>query len=190
MHTRINVTLLQILISLFCSSMAVPAQDEAPFPAPPSDASFRAVIVTDDEPGERLVITGTVFHSDGKTPYAGLLMYFYQTDLSGVYNRTTGSWRTPRLHGWVKTDDKGRYELQTIKPGSYPNRRQPAHIHATVQIPDRKPQWLESFLFYDDPYLKEADRKESVEKGFFSPILKLRRSVDGTLHARRNIIIT
>ncbi len=165
------------------------AQDEAPFPAPPDTLSSRAAIVSADEPGEKLVISGTVYASDGKTPFAGLILYFYQTDLSGVYNRTTGSWRSPRLHGWIRTDANGRYELMTIKPGSYPNRRDPAHIHVTVKLPGAGARWLDAYLFEGDPFLSDAEKKQARNEGNFSPVLKLRKSDDGVLTARRDIIL-
>ncbi|MEX2088444.1 MAG: hypothetical protein WEB62_01690, partial [Bacteroidota bacterium] len=55
-----------------------------------------------------------------KTPAAGVLLYVYQTDATGAYNNDDGSWQRPRINGWFRTDKNGRYEIRTIKPGSYP----------------------------------------------------------------------
>jgi len=178
-----------VLGVMFVSISLGNAQEEAPFPTPPRNVSSIATLASEEEPGEPLVITGTVYRADGKTPFAGLALYFYQTDLSGVYNRTTGSWKNPRLHGWIRTDSEGRYQLKTIKPGSYPTGRNPAHIHVTVQLSGTRAQWLDSYLFEEDPYLTDSDRKQASVGGYFSPVLKLRRSSDGILRGRRNIAI-
>src|SRR5512134_1672562 len=35
------------------------------------------------EPGERLVITGTIYQNDGRTPAAGVVLYAYHTNAAG-----------------------------------------------------------------------------------------------------------
>lgn len=165
------------------------AQEIPPFPSPPANISETARLAPEDEPGERLVIAGTVYQSDGKTPYTGLVLYLYQTDASGVYNKTDNSWMRPRLHGWVKTDKNGRYKVNTIKPGSYPGSRNPAHIHAIVRLPDEQPQWIDDFLFEGDPFLSERDLKQFANQGRFSSIMKIAKEPDGLLRYERDIRI-
>jgi protocatechuate 3,4-dioxygenase beta subunit len=164
-------------------------QEVAPFPDPPPDVSETAMVAPANEPGERLVITGTVYRSDGKTPYSGLILYLYQTDATGVYNTTDRSWKRPRLHGWVKTDKDGRYKINTVKPGSYPGSRNPAHIHATVHLPGEHAKWIDDFLFQDDPYLSDRDIRRGAGKEQFSSIMKTRKGKDGWLRGERDIII-
>ncbi|MBI4419124.1 MAG: hypothetical protein HY563_10130 [Ignavibacteriales bacterium] len=167
----------------------VQAQESAPFPPPPQDISSVARIASNDEPGLPLVITGTVYHSDGRTPFRDLILYFYQTDATGVYNKTDGSYRRPRLHGWVKTDERGGYKIRTIKPGSYPGRKQPAHIHVTVKLPGSSSRWLDDFLFSDDPNLTPSERSLPRTQGRFSHVLTLSREKDGMVVGQRDIII-
>ena len=165
------------------------AQEVPPFPAPPKDFSATTMVAPAGEPGERLVITGTAYKADGKTPFASIVLYVYQTDASGVYNKTDGSWQRPRLRGWVKTDRNGKYKINTIKPGSYPNSKNPAHIHAIAQLPGEQPKWIDDFLFDGDPYLSERDRKQSADLGRFSHIMKTWREPDGLLRAERDIVL-
>lgn len=165
------------------------AQDEAPYPQPPSDVSSTAVVAGDDEPGTRLVITGRVFRADRKTPASGQLLFIYQTDITGVYNRTDNYYGRPRLKGWLKTDSLGNYTIRTIRPGSYPRRKEAAHIHATTQLPGSSPEWLESFLFSDDPNLTKADLENARTAGSFSYVLTTRKDKDGTLIARRDLVL-
>lgn len=164
-------------------------QQEAPFPPVPSNVSSSAVIGADDEPGERLIITGTVFKPDKKTPYEGLVLYLYQTDATGVYNRSDGSWKSPRLHGWVKTDVNGRYEIRAIKPGSYPGSRNPAHIHVVVKLPGERSRWIDEFLFEDDPYLTGIDSQKGADAGAFWRVMKISKARDNVLRCVRDFVI-
>ncbi len=124
---------------------------------------------------------GTVYHADGTAPFRGLIIYLYQTDASGVYNHANRGWREPRLRGWLKTGDRGAYEIQTIKPGSYPGSRNPAHIHAIVRLPGDAQEWIDDFLFDGDPFLADQQQQESLKKGKFANIMKLTRSLESHL---------
>ncbi|GJQ21430.1 MAG: hypothetical protein HBSIN02_17850 [Bacteroidia bacterium] len=166
-----------------------PPQDPAPYPPPPPDVSPVARITQNEEPGTPLTITGTVYRSDRKTPYGGLVLFIYQTDARGVYNKTDGSYLRPRLHGWIKTDGSGKYKLRTIKPGPYPGGNQPAHIHITFKPSGGRPRWLEDFLFSDDPNLTASQRALPRTLGTFSPVLVLSREADGMLVGRRDIVV-
>jgi protocatechuate 3,4-dioxygenase beta subunit len=93
----------------------------------------RMKIAADNEPGQRLVITGHVFGADGKPRRVEL--YAYHTDARGLY-RTDGSFKgEPRLRGTLLTAPDGSYEIDTIKPAPYPNRDIPAHIHVHLRGP-------------------------------------------------------
>ena len=180
---------LNTLFALVSILAVAPSQESAPFPPPPPDVSAVTTIAPNGEPGTRIVITGRVFRSDQKTPYAGLVLYFYHTDASGVYNKTDGSYLRPRLYGWVKTDAEGRYEIRTIKPGSYPRRREAAHIHVTVKERRATGHWLDSFLFEGDPNLNEEERMQPKKLGRLSPVLRLTECKDGVLCAERDLVI-
>ncbi|MDQ2920818.1 MAG: hypothetical protein M3R52_04270 [Acidobacteriota bacterium] len=56
--------------------------------APPNPPS-RIVIPPVGEPGEPLVIFGTVYKEDGKTPADGILIYVYHTNAAGIYAKRT-----------------------------------------------------------------------------------------------------
>jgi protocatechuate 3,4-dioxygenase beta subunit len=178
-----------ILVVLFVFPQDVRAQTRAPFPPHPPDIGWVTEIAAPDEPGTRLIINGTVYESDGKTPMPGFVLYLYQTDSSGVYNRVDGSWQRPRLRGWAKTDSAGRYEIRTIRPGNYPGSSEPAHIHLVVQVSGRNPEWHDSFLFEDDRFLDNEERARIKPDGWFSPVLKLQKRTDGVQQGRRDIRI-
>ena len=166
------------------------SQEKAPYPPAPSDASSVATMTSNDEPGEQLVINGIVYEADGRTPISGFVLYLYQTDSSGVYNKTDRSWQRPRIHGWVRTDNDGKYEIRTIKPGSYPGSRNPAHIHAIVKLAGSEAEWIDDFLFEGDPFLSSKDRKRIENEGRFSPVMSIERDEKGVLRCKRDIKIS
>lgn len=108
-------------------------------------------IAPESEPGVPLVVHGRVI-----PPTAGVVVFAYQTDAGGVYNvQGKRGWR---LRGWVRTDAGGRFELRTIRPGSYPNSRIPAHIHVTIDGPGLPRRWTDEIEFADDPLLPKNER--------------------------------
>ena len=122
-----------------------------------------------DETEPKLKITGTVFQKDGKTPAKDVILYIYQTNRAGIYE-TKGDevgWakRHGFIRGWIKTDAYGSYTFYTFRPGAYPNRRAPEHIHITVKEPDKNEYYLEDYLFDDDPLLTKAERDRLRQRG-------------------------
>jgi protocatechuate 3,4-dioxygenase beta subunit len=92
----------------------------------------RMKIAADNEPGQRMIVTGHVFGADGR-PRAGLQLYAYHTDAQGQYKRDAQG--VARLHGTLVTANDGSYTIDTIKPGQYPGRNTPAHIHIHLREP-------------------------------------------------------
>lgn len=43
-----------------------------------------------NEKGQKLIITGTAFHLDGKTPAKDVVIYYWQTDNDGYYSPKAG----------------------------------------------------------------------------------------------------
>lgn len=113
------------------------------------------------EPGPKLKVTGTIYQRDGKTPASDVILYVYHTDQSGVYakrgDETGWGSRHGYIRGWVKTDRSGQYTFYTLKPGTYPDRSQPAHIHPIILEPDGKYYWLGSYFFEGDTLLSEEE---------------------------------
>lgn len=146
-------------------------------------------IDADGEPGLPLIVSGTIFAPDGHTPLQGIRLFVYQTDATGRYSAGgNGDNRNTRLHGEMRTNAEGHYEFRTIRPGSYPEGGNPAHIHAFVSGPGYPEYWIDEYHFDDDPLINEADRRKSAG-GSFSSILKTTKGADGVLRAVRDIKI-
>jgi catechol 1,2-dioxygenase len=107
--------------------------------------------------GTPLIISGTVYGADCRTPLLGALIEVWQTDARGEYGpgHGTDEQRCCYLQAIVKTDSNGRYRIQTIRPGHYRGEDPPppAHIHFNVQHGEAGV--LTEVLFAGDPYLPE-----------------------------------
>ena len=154
--------------------------------APPTMTS-QITIAAADEPGERLVISGTIYRPDGKTPAEGIVLYVYHTDATGYYNKDDDPYN-PRLRGWMKTGPDGKYEFRTIKPAPYPRRDTPAHIHAQIYSEKIPEYGIDEYWFEGDPLITDTQKKKLMTgRGGFNPIIKLTRDSSGTLHGVRDI---
>ncbi len=139
----------------------------------------------------KIKITGTVFQKDGRTPAKDVILYIYQTNSNGIYEKRGGETGWARRHGyfrgWIKTNADGQYTFYTFRPGSYPNSSEPQHIHLTVKEPDRNEYYLDEYVFDDDPLLTKAKREPLDNRGG-SGIIKL-QSADNISIAKRDIIL-
>jgi protocatechuate 3,4-dioxygenase beta subunit len=152
----------------------------------PAAIPSRATIVPASEPGERLVVSGTVYDTDGVTPVPAITIFVYHTDAKGHYNSPDDA-LNPRLYGWVSTDKDGRYEFRTIRPAPYPQVTTPAHIHVHVYGPGRPEWFIPEYFFEGDPLIPARDRDLPARMGSFSPVVRLTRDGEGSWQGRRDI---
>lgn len=148
--------------------------------------------------GQKILITGTVYEMDGKTPAPNILIYYYQTDINGKYLHQSGEKRSmpPNdlgqthgyIRGWMKTDKDGKYYLYTVRPGSYPGRDEPAHIHLNIKEQGLKDHYYIDDFVFDDDKLLSAERRQKMENRGGSGVLRLLQK--GNLHiGERDIIL-
>ena len=133
--------------------------------------------------GQKLLVTGTMYKSDGKTPAPGVILYYYHTNINGLYAGKRGL--DPRvvrhgyIRGWVKSDANGKYAIYTVRP---------AHIHPAIKEPGiDKGYYIDEFVFDDDKLLTGEKRKRLENRGG-SGILRMLKKGDLQI-AEHNIIL-
>ncbi|PIF47504.1 protocatechuate 3,4-dioxygenase beta subunit [Chryseobacterium sp. 52] len=146
-----------------------------------------------NEKGQKLIVSGTVFQLDGKTPAADVIIYYWQTDRKGYYspakNMDSQTKRHGHIRGWVRTDAEGRYTIKTIRPAPYPGQDLPAHIHLSIKEPDVTPEYYTDEINFDDdqlliPYLKKHPQENRGGSGVVRVLIK-----DSLQIAEHNIIL-
>lgn len=145
MVRRLSLMAIGIVVAL--AAVGAQAVHEAPAVAPSTGR-----VAPQGEPGDPLHVSGVVVGPDG-APIAGASLYIYQTDREGYYGvKPASDNRNPRLKLFLRSDAKGAWAFETVKPGSYPNGRVPPHIHFEVSAPGRAPKIFE-IVFEGDPFV-------------------------------------
>jgi len=133
-----------------------PSPRELPADADLSQLGGRAAL------GERIVVAGRVT-DDGDRPVRGAMIELWQANAAGRYHHERDHHDAPldpnfRGAGRVFTDDDGRYEFTTIKPGAYPwrnhpNAWRPNHIHFSLFGASWGARLVTQMYFPGDPLL-------------------------------------
>ena len=151
----------------------------------PDNVSWKTALSKKSDKDEPMIISGTIFQPDGKTPAPNILIYFYHTDSEGLYGRR-GEVRDGHFRGWLLTGANGKYEFSSIKPAPYPNRTEAAHVHMTLTGKNFKEDSINTILFEVDKFIKPEERNTVGKWGEFIPILKLEKGADGILRGTRD----
>lgn len=166
---------------------------EAVFEGLPTDVDWRTRIAAVAEPGERMQLEGTVRDAAGRV-VGGVLVYAYHTDARGLYPRATAppgpaAARHGRLRGWAKSDARGRYRFDTIRPAGYPDSDLPAHVHMHVLEPGRCTYYIDDLLFADDPRLTSNRRQAMTPGRGGDGVASPTQDARGTWRAVRDIVL-
>jgi len=149
-----------------------------------------AVLAPPDEPGEPLIVSGTVRDGNGK-PIAGALIYVFHADARGNYTQDRPmDEANARLFEYMKTGADGRYEFRTIRPGGYARAPIPQHIHMLVTAAGYRDHACRStcqLVFEDDPRMTAKWRRWAKEGG--NPVLAVTRGEDGIQRSTYNITL-
>ncbi|WP_200816913.1 dioxygenase family protein [Chitinophaga eiseniae] len=146
-----------------------------------------------NEEGQQLMVTGTVFQQDGRTPAKDVVIYYWHTDNDGYYSPAPGMDERVKRHGhirgWVKTGPDGKYAIKTIRPAPYPKDMLPAHIHLSVKEPAvANEYYTDEINFEGDTLLVAHFRKYPPENRGGSGVVKVQLK-DGRQVAEHNIVL-
>ena len=112
--------------------------------------------------GERILVHGRVMDQGGR-PQPGVLVELWQANAGGRYRHRRDGYLAPLdPHfggcGRTLTDEAGRYQFLTIKPGAYPwpnrtNDWRPAHLHFSILGRSWGQRLITQSYFQGDPLI-------------------------------------
>ena len=159
-------------------------------------APFETKIAGPDEAGDRVIISGTMYSSDCRSPVPNALVEVWQANKAGLYDTDKPGNFTERhafrLRGMMLTDQQGRYGFETVMPGRYPvppglpglekygGLTRPAHVHFRVSESLHIPLTTQLY-FKGDPFIAKdpfASRKPSLAIGLKGDVKFLRGTFD------------
>jgi protocatechuate 3,4-dioxygenase beta subunit len=154
---RANIGLTLVFLCAYaCSAAAQSSIHEAP-----AVARSAGRLVTHDEPGQPLHVSGVVVDASG-APVAGASLYVYQTGHEGYCGvKPASDNRNPRLKIFLRSDGQGAWSFDTITPGAYPGGQIPAHIHFEVSARGHAPKVFE-IVFEGDPFVTPMMRTNAA----------------------------
>lgn len=139
---------------------------------------------------QKLMLTGKVYHLDGKTPASNVVIYYWHTDDKGLYssNNKTNATDHGDLRGWVKSDEKGNYTIKTSHPAAYPNEDIAEHIHLVIKEPDVPNEYYADLYFEEDPLYANHQKKYGKLDRAGTEIVRV--VLDNTIQvAKHNVIL-
>lgn len=148
-----------------------------------------------DEPGERLMFSGSVRATDG-TPLSGAELDVWQANGIGEYSHFHPNVPEGNLRGRFTTDAHGRFSFETVVPAPYEIPRtgatgmllnalgrsafRPGHIHFKLNHEDARP--LTTQIYFDgDPYI-DNDVVGAVKEPLITKLSRVAAD-DGTMYA-------
>jgi protocatechuate 3,4-dioxygenase beta subunit len=112
--------------------------------------------------GQRIIVAGQVL-DERRRPVANTVVEIWQANAAGRYIHAKDQWDAPidpnfTGAGRVITDDEGRYQFVTVRPGAYPwgnhdNAWRPSHIHLSLLGPAFATRLVTQMYFPDDPLI-------------------------------------
>jgi protocatechuate 3,4-dioxygenase beta subunit len=147
--------------------------------------AWRIRIAPPHERGQSLTLSGRTLSADRGEPVAGIVVQAWHTNDSGVYPMGPKPMRST-MQAWTRTGADGRYAFDTIKPGIYPSRNGPAHVHMVVIEPGRRPYWIDDIVFEGEYGVTPAYRAAQGFRGG-TGIVQLTKDASGVLQAMRDI---
>ncbi|NOT45471.1 MAG: hypothetical protein HOP14_12790 [Acidobacteria bacterium] len=148
----------------------------------PPDAGWDIIVAGRDEPGDRFVVTGRAL--DDGAPVANVSIYVFHVDAEGFYSRDgLNSDENARLFGTLRTDQRGRYRYETIRPSGYGELS--AHVHQVINASGYKPRLFDLWLG-DDPILAR-NRASGRNLPPAEWIRAVTRDTNGVWHAEHDV---
>ena len=176
---------LPLVVTAFVTLLPAVAQDteyiralERAQASRPAQITSSERIAPENEPGTPLTIKGKLYAEDCKTAVSYAIVFAYQTDRTGLYDAAGSPAHSWRIRGWARTGPEGAFEFRTIRPGRYPSRTIPAHVHFTIFTGSTRYHAGE-LRFEDDDVVPAREREASRQEGIFGSVRPVTKSANG-----------
>jgi len=152
-------------------------------------APMRVNLTLPNSTGTPLVLKGSIFKEDGKTPIENALVEIWHCDENETYDNTSDDYK---YRGGQNTTSTGKYEFKTIIPVPYkaaPDDEtswRPAHIHMRVSVPNQQ-DLITQIYFSGGKYL-ETDKWASAPQAV-NRILKITKNSSGVSEVLFNVVM-
>lgn len=123
----------------------------------------RAKMTRENEPGEPIIVEAIIVDESNNAPLSNVRVEVVHTDKDGFYFREKSMWN-PRIFAYLISSDKGEFEVNTTKPGTYKDddgKYVPAHIHFTLKK-DSFRLYGGEFTFEDDSIYMENGNNDEI----------------------------
>ncbi|HLY71900.1 MAG TPA: hypothetical protein VKR53_19335, partial [Puia sp.] len=121
-----------------------------PFYRPGSPVRNKIALHT--EPGDLVELTGTIRHTDCRTPYKNAKIELWHCNAEGEYDNTSPEFR---YRATTFSDENGHYSFITNLPVPYadaPKHMRPAHFHLMITPGEYQP-FITQLYFAGDSYI-------------------------------------
>jgi len=135
------------------------------------NAPIRNIIAHQDEPGQRLFISGRIMQDNCEYPISGSMIEVWHPNDAGCYSIVedcnTGNPENDyfNLRGKFFSDDNGYYYFESILPGHYGTR--PRHVHIKITTPNGE-VLITQLYFENDPFCETDPFCQSAEDRIIS----------------------
>ena len=152
-------------------------------------APLRTNLILPNSKGTPVVLRGTIFKEDGKTPINNALVEIWHCDENEIYDNASDEYK---YRGGQKTTTAGKYAFTSILPVPYkadPKDEaswRPAHIHVRVSVPNQ--QDLITQIYFKGGKYVETDKWASSPKAV-NRILNVSANKSGQNEVVFNVIM-
>ena len=152
-------------------------------------APLRSNLVLPYAKGTPIVLKGSIFKENGKTPVNNALVEIWHCDENEVYDNASDEYK---YRGGQKTKADGKYEIKSILPVPYkadPTNEsswRPAHIHMRVSVPNQ--QDLITQIYFKGGKYVETDKWASSPQAV-NRILTITKNKAGVSEIVFNVIM-
>jgi protocatechuate 3,4-dioxygenase beta subunit len=170
-----------------CVRTTLDLYGQGPFYTANAPALSNGLLVDENEPGQRMIISGRVLNLDCTEVIPNAVIDIWHANDAGAYDNQGFN-----LRGKITTNSQGFYMFETIKPGKYLNGAsfRPSHIHFKITPPGFSE--ITTQLYFEGDTDIPGDAAASVTSGQFdatSRIINLTENNDGKLEGVWDIIV-